>query len=1472
MIIRFNNGKAGIKNYLETGQSKDRFYDRDELDERLVLSGNLNIIDHVINNIDNSGEKYLHITLAFKEDYISNNILKDINNEFKDFFLNAYSSDEIPFYSEAHLPKIKSYTSKQTGDLVERKPHIHIVIPQINLLSGTLFGFPYEKYQEYINSFQEYINSKYGLASPKDNHRYGFNKHSEMVSRYKGDNFVGANSDFKKQLLDKVLSSQVENYSDFVNLLKQEYTIKYRNENKLDKDSYINIKNANMARGINLKEYVFTKEFLNLSLDNKYKYLDSSSVKSIKYIDMGESKKVRQDYIENLNIWNTLLSHKEKYINIGGSKKDRITFDNLSSDAQITMINQKKEKFYNRINERDINAGKSIQTDYTRDTGAYLRTIIECCKHIEQNGRDVSEVSRNIDSIGQQIKTTILSRRRGDIEEYKRDSLRRSAESDTRDEGDSGDDRHEINSSVVQQLVSEYNNNLFNNYNMDLIRNQSKYLAADILLELVARTHGVIPEKYEITKGYDGSDRIKCGNRIYSVSDFLTKEVNLRFSQAAPLLQTALQMQNEVYIEMGYDPQKKPYLFGEYKSWLVQYKVNKDQEYNNYKVEVKTKRDKIRNHYKLLIKEDREDKSLLFYAKEKKIRELKSALTKELSALNLAVGHDWANLRSRYNLELQNAYKIFLAEKAKLGDDIALVELRRMRVNFDEYQKSGEIRHVDRYDEYRLHFDYSVDKLTGNIVYSINGTDVLTDVGRRLDIFQANDDTLGVAITLAIQKFGTNIQLFGSDDFKQKVIHYAIEHGYKLTYTDEFSKQYQANLNQQIKEEGRFKQIHYANKWLITDNYNKLLSESIVNKEDEIKKQYNIERFLDSAVGSVVDFGLGNFGKSKNPQQVYFIKVREQSGHIKTIWSNNLQDFNVKLGDYIYIAKIGHDKQELNISLHHKLQRFINGSKNELSISKRDVAVLNQCLQFESLNNQNEILNKLIKNDITAISKNDLAQLISNQYFTNIAKNDFEKITVTNNNFSVKHIDTDSILLEANNLYNTFCREQLVNSSNNVNNEYDKTILKDVVVVDYSETLIKLANSDTPHKTFKLIVKDVDNNINHIIYSDKLMESINLYRFAVGDKINLTVNQPKNYDNICNTIVDVEMKQKKYLELLEQKSKNIRIKVDEHGQVTLNAGKSKLIYADAAKIIVEDNLKRYNLSNNDRVSLKPIINRDSLDITYEISSVTHNELKQDIYKSLFVKEIEKLRQDFIIKTGNTALSKIYEQAGILTSVDKENLTLTITQPYMGYDNKTVVKKLNFSAEQFNNFEEKLIPGKFIYLGQTYKQVIVESEAKKITRTWDIKQLNVDSNTKASDIFKQALSARKEFSELYHVPIDKLDTMSKLKMGKVLEISHNPIMGAYFIKMQMVGSEKSYYFRMEQESASKLINSGKLETNKYIYAAVIDEKEMPMTRNQKTYEISSTDNDINKEVARLYEVELEHSKLIRPALNESSLNL
>ncbi|EES2836329.1 relaxase, partial [Escherichia coli] len=117
MIVRYGGGNDGIVDYLINGRKAERQYTRDELDHRVVLDGDLQTTDKIIDSIENkSQERYLHITLSFHESHVSNEVLKAVVDDYKKLLMNAYHPDEYSFYAEAHLPKIRHIQDNGTGE------------------------------------------------------------------------------------------------------------------------------------------------------------------------------------------------------------------------------------------------------------------------------------------------------------------------------------------------------------------------------------------------------------------------------------------------------------------------------------------------------------------------------------------------------------------------------------------------------------------------------------------------------------------------------------------------------------------------------------------------------------------------------------------------------------------------------------------------------------------------------------------------------------------------------------------------------------------------------------------------------------------------------------------------------------------------------------------------------------------------------------------------------------------------------------------------------------------------------------------------------------------------------------------------------------------------------------------------------------------------------------------------------------
>ncbi|WP_334666604.1 hypothetical protein, partial [Streptomyces cyaneofuscatus] len=394
MLIRTTGGNSGIREYLEKGQKEGRDFTRDELDERVILAGDIAATDQVINSIQSDGDRYLHITLAFKEDHVPRELMTEIVNEYRSFIFSAYRQDEYSFYAEAHEPRIKSYTNKKTGELVERKPHIHIVIPDMNLLSGNkldLIGKATMQ-ERFFDAFQEHINNKYGLASPKENRRVSFNNASEMISRYKGDMFSGSNQELRETLLAEIVEGKIRSYGQFKELLAKRGGVTVRNEGKAGE--YLNLKQAGKEKGINLKDFVFTRSFIELPEADKIKALTADIER--KYEEAGQARRDPAHITKTLTEWHTIRAKELKYIN-SGNRKFYAAYRAASTEQRQAILAERADAFYQRHDRKSTNGQEPGHIDRIRDNlraaDGHIRAAGRAADHLDRGARNVADRS-----------------------------------------------------------------------------------------------------------------------------------------------------------------------------------------------------------------------------------------------------------------------------------------------------------------------------------------------------------------------------------------------------------------------------------------------------------------------------------------------------------------------------------------------------------------------------------------------------------------------------------------------------------------------------------------------------------------------------------------------------------------------------------------------------------------------------------------------------------------------------------------------------------------------------------------------------------------------------------------------------------------------------------------------------------------------------------------------------------------------
>lgn len=775
MLIRIRGGNDGIKAYLENGQKDGRQFTRDELDERVVLAGDLELCDAIIQSIASKGNRYDHITLAFKEDLIEASALRLVTEEFKQFAFAAHGDDEYAFYAEAHNPKIKSYTDLATGKLVERKPHIHIVIPSRNLLTGQSLRYfgQVKTIEAFTDAFQEQINRKYGFASPKDHRRLKITGASEMISRYKGDDFKGVNRQLKEQLLDAMVDHDIVTFAGFHELLNRHGVVVVRKGRDGD---YLNVTPPTAKKGINLKESVFSREFIELPTPEKLKRLNETAVHRY---ELGLAARRTDDAIQaKLAVWHDTKARQIKYLHSAGKiyKQEYQPADWATRRAILT----REEAAFNH---------KHRQENHERPNAGALITCI---------GKNLGAAERHLGAARASLGTL------GSIEHARRFLAARTAiHAVTTGETGSGQDQVAGPQHIRFQVIRRRADNMISQLCAEPLAHLQTRKAAELaefkeirshlearrLLDYLSKTHGLMPEKYDITQGSDGGPRIRCGYRHLNVSDFLTREMNLPWHEAAPILRECYAAQRA---KMRSEPARPAdnsgkHLWQAFQEWKRE--VHAPQAKNAWQHQQQNERER-----RAVIKADWQRGSSRIHADHTlPTAQRRAALSVARMARVVAeqklrgqIAIERADHRQKYPKRHSDLYPQFLVICAEQGDEQALAELRRKHVETlpeGDCIQPGATHDATRHTmlqslSYRIHRN-------GDVTYTLKGKEALTDTGQVVKVLQSTDrDVIETALRLAQAKFGEKLSIHGSAEFKLRVVEIAVQKNMRVVFVD----------------------------------------------------------------------------------------------------------------------------------------------------------------------------------------------------------------------------------------------------------------------------------------------------------------------------------------------------------------------------------------------------------------------------------------------------------------------------------------------------------------------------------------------------------------------------------------------------------------------------------------------------------------------------------------------------------------
>jgi len=352
MLIEYTDGKSGIIEYLEGGRKAGRDFTRDELDKRVTILGDIDTTEMILNSTDKG---YKHITLSFKEDNVSEEECKKLIDEYMAFAMHGYKPEEYNAYAEIHQPKQKSYVGKN-GELVIRKPHIHLVIPKTNLLTNKQLrplGFVKQNL-DFTDSFQEKYNIENGYASPKNNRS---NKISNDINERFNADIFDKNIELKQDISNMIIKDDIRNFLEFQDRLKEYGEMKITHERKLNE--YLSVKEPHHQRYTRLKEFVFSREFIeNYTKEQKIEFMLEKQEERFIEKQPAQEKSALKKYNKNLKYWYDLRAKEIKYIN-QSTKFYKEQYRNYTKEQKIEYLENFEKEFYknNSIEIDGVNIG-----------------------------------------------------------------------------------------------------------------------------------------------------------------------------------------------------------------------------------------------------------------------------------------------------------------------------------------------------------------------------------------------------------------------------------------------------------------------------------------------------------------------------------------------------------------------------------------------------------------------------------------------------------------------------------------------------------------------------------------------------------------------------------------------------------------------------------------------------------------------------------------------------------------------------------------------------------------------------------------------------------------------------------------------------------------------------------------------------------------------------------------------------------
>lgn len=844
MLIKFGGGSGGFIIYMIYGRKVGRLEDRDQLDKRVVLCGDIAELGRILDGMEDRytvvdketgktklAEKYIHFTCSFAEHEVSEDILRNLMADIKQFATAGYRDpDEIYIYAEAHLPRIKQ-TIDANGEAHDRLVHIHCAIPLRNMVTGSreeVFGLHgnlnrYENGRveagddslrvKWVDAFQEFSNLKYGFKSPKDSPRQVGGK-GQILERHKGDEFPKSASAKEVKAWAAALAETTYDYATFKEQLERNGEVRLRNSGS--ENEYLWFKPAGAKEGMNLREQGFRPGYFEKPVGER-PALSGKQEKG--YVSVAGPSKSNEEkmakYAKTLEDWHRYGATEMRF---AGSHQRRSRYGigkDTTESEKIAIVKDRETRFYkkhaekfNLLENENVRRLGSARIDFD-GRGRGGRSIADLDGAAAAAVASRSRDRRGIGGIGEPANQPVQHLREqgvaagqgadhlvlpGHVHGDPSVGTDAALHSMGGRKGIGAGEAEEIialeSSSEIGQMVRDLDEKLKQQSATSLVTEIKKNLQPERLLASLVSSHQLNTKLYQVS-----GQNIVAGPRTLTVNDFLTKEMHLSWPEAEAVLKANWEQQqrNEPFEAPEQAEFTDKQLWSGFQAWKTEKIAVSKREFRAIQDKKAAALADVRRQGRAERKEIRDNSGKGVEAQLERTRAISNQRMTQVFAEAEIMQRATAEREAAY--QNQPSFRGFLHERANQGDAIALDRLRRMAPDKEPVGNRAAGKPLADAPSMSITNLKSVVDRNGTVVYYDKaGEIILADAKNSVVTKTEREDVLRLQLNFSIKKFGNeDLKLAGTDTFLNSVIRMAASDKQysKLSFAD---KDHQALL------------------------------------------------------------------------------------------------------------------------------------------------------------------------------------------------------------------------------------------------------------------------------------------------------------------------------------------------------------------------------------------------------------------------------------------------------------------------------------------------------------------------------------------------------------------------------------------------------------------------------------------------------------------------------------------------------